>query len=135
MGFFLAVERYPSWHPGVVRKVEVLERDGNGKPTMARGVLHVAVGPLVKDFDLRLAVTLEDPRTVKLRRIPNDAADLERFNVTWRLEPEQGAARERTRIRLEIQASLSVPRLVPLTGVGDRLAEGFVSAATKALGQ
>jgi hypothetical protein len=132
--FFRAVDRYPTWHPTVVRKVDVLERDGDGHPTRARGVLHVAVGPLVKDFDLVLAVTVEGERTVKLTRIPNDAADLERFEVIWRLEPGEGTAGKRTRIRLQVQASLSVPRLVPVVGIGDRLAEGFVSAATRALG-
>lgn len=132
--FFLAVDRYPTWHPGVVRKVEVLERDGDGSPTRARGMLHVAVGPLVKDFDLVLSVMLEDPRTVSLKRVPHHPGDEERFEVTWHLEEGGVTAREGTWIRLDLQASLSVPRLVPVGGIGDRLAEGFVSAATRALG-
>jgi hypothetical protein len=90
----------------------------------------VAVGPIVKDFDLVLAITVEDGRTVKLTRLPNHPGDEERFDVTWRLA-EAGAG---TRIRLEVRATLSVPRFVPVGGIGDRLAEGFVSAATKALG-
>jgi hypothetical protein len=126
--FLAAVERYPSWHPEVVRKVEVLVRDGVGEPTRARALLHVAVGPLVKDFNLVLAVTAPDPQTVKLNRIPNHPGDEERFTVTWRVQ--EGA---RTRISLKVEASLSVPRLVPVGGIGDGLAQGFVSAATKAL--
>jgi hypothetical protein len=128
--FFRAVDRYPSWYPDVVRKVEVLERDAESNPTKGRGLLHVAVGPIVKDFDLVLAITVEDGRTVKLTRLPNHPGDEERFDVTWRLA-EAGAG---TRIRLEVRATLSVPRFVPVGGIGDRLAEGFVSAATKALG-
>lgn len=127
--FLRAVDRYPTWYHEVVRQVDVLERDGDGNPARARALLHVAVGPLVKDFDLVLAVTLADPRTVTLSRLPNDSGDQERFEVTWRLEP--GAA---TRMRLDIDAILSVPRLVPVGGVGDRMAEGFVTAARKALG-
>ena len=130
MRFFRAVDRYPDWHPEVVRKVEVLERDGEGEPVRARAVLHVAVGPLVKDFNLVLAVGLPDAQTVKLTRIPNHPGDDERFDVTWRLR-EEGAG---TRIRLEVQASLSVPRFVPVGTIGDGLADGFVSSATRALG-
>ncbi|HWC86471.1 MAG TPA: SRPBCC family protein [Solirubrobacteraceae bacterium] len=127
--FLRAVDRYPSWHPDVVRQVEVVERDGEGNPTRGRGKLHVAVGPLVKDFDLILAVTLEDSHTVKLTRIPHDDEDEERFEVTWRLAEAPGG----TRLRLDVRASLSVPRFLPVGGIGDRLAEGFVSAAARAL--
>jgi len=127
--FFRAVDRYPTWHPEVVRKVEVVDRDGDGEPTRARAVLHVAVGPLVKDFNLLLEITAPDPRTVKLSRVPHDAGDEELFQVTWRVE-EGGS---QTRIRLAVQASLSVPRLVPVGGIGDGLAQGFVASATKAL--
>ena len=127
--FFRAVDRYPTWHPEVVRKVEVVDRDGDGQPTRARAVLHVAVGPLVKDFDLLLEITVPDPRTVKLSRVPHHAGDEELFQVTWRVE-EGGS---QTRIRLAVEASLSVPRLVPVGGIGDGLAQGFVASATKAL--
>jgi hypothetical protein len=128
--FFLAVDRYPTWHPEVVRKVEVLERGGDGNPTSARALLHVAVGPLVKDFNLVLAVTLHpDPMAVKLTRVPHGPGDDERFEVAWYLEE----AGEGTRIRLEVAAALSVPRFVPVGGIGESMASGFVSAATKAL--
>ncbi|HEY5318848.1 MAG TPA: SRPBCC family protein [Solirubrobacteraceae bacterium] len=128
--FLRAVDRYPTWHPDVVREVEVLDRDGDGYPVKARGKLHVAVGPLVKDFDLILAITVEDARTVKLSRVPHGPGDDERFEVTWRLQ-DAGAG---TRIQLEIAAALSVPRFVPVGGIGDGLAQGFVSSATRALG-
>jgi Polyketide cyclase / dehydrase and lipid transport len=127
--FCLAVDRYPTWYPEVVRTVEVVNRDADGEPTRARAVLHVAVGPIVKDFDLALAITLAEPRTVKLTRVPNHAGDDERFDVTWRLEEDASS----THIRLDVAASLSVPRFLPVGGIGDGLAAGFVSAATRAL--
>lgn len=123
--FLRDVERYPDWHPEVVRRVEVRERDAEGNATRARGLLHVSVGPVVKDFDLVLAVTLPGPRTVQLRRIPHDDDDPERFEVTWRVEQNL--------LRLDVRATLSVSRFLPVTGIGDRLAAGFVSAATRAL--
>jgi hypothetical protein len=126
--FLRAVDRYPTWHPNVVRSVEVLERDGDGHPTKAQAKLHVSVGPLNKDFNLTLAVTLEGPRTVKLTRVPHGPGDDERFEVTWRLE-EGGE----TRISLQLEANLSVPRIVPIGGIGDAMAAGFVTAATRAL--
>jgi hypothetical protein len=126
--FFRAVDRYPAWYPEVVRTVEVLERDAEGGPARARAVLHVTVGPIVKDFDLVLAVTLPDAGTVNVTRVANHPGDDERFDVTWRLEP--GA---RTTIRLEVEASLSVPRFLPVGGIGDGMAKGFVVAAIRAL--
>ena len=39
-----------------------------------------------------------------------------------------------TQIRLDLAANLDVPRFVPLGGVGDSMADGFVSAATRELG-
>jgi hypothetical protein len=122
-----AVDRYPVWHPDVVKQVEVLDRDDRGHARSARAILHVSVGPLVRDFHLVFVVQVE-PATVKLNRIPHHASDRERFDVTWRLD---GAAD--TQIGLELGANLSVPRLVPLGGVGDSLAHGFVSAAVRAL--
>jgi hypothetical protein len=127
--FLLAVDRYPIWHGDVIRRVEVLERDGDSRPTMARALLHVAVGPVVKDFDLTLAITHDGVRMVKLTRVPHHASDPERFEVTWRLDEMGG-----TRINLDLEATLPVPRLVPIGGIGDHLAQSFVTDATRALG-
>jgi hypothetical protein len=119
-----AVDRYPDWYPEVVRSVEVLERDAAGVPSRARTELHVAVGPVTQDFDLLMAVTVEPPATVKLVKIGGSA----RFNVIWRLQAGDG-----TRLSLELDASLDVPRFLPLGGVGDSVARGFVSAASAEL--
>lgn len=130
--FLLAIDGYPSWFPAVVRRADVLERDPDGRPTRATATLHASVGPIVRDFDLRLTVTTEHLRTITLARIPHDPSDPERFDVVWRLAPAAGAAG--SEIRLALSASLSVPRLVPVGGIGESMATGFVAAAADALG-
>ena len=129
MSLLTAIDRYPTWHPDVVKEAEVLERDADGHPTRARCKLHVERGPMTRDFDLVMSVKVDPAGTIELSRVPHEPADGERFNVTWRVEPAGG-----TRIRLELLADLDVPRFVPLGGVGDSIAEGMVSAATRALG-
>lgn len=119
---------YPSWYPEVVQEVEVVELGSDGRPTKARTTLHVSQGPIVKDFNLLLAVTVERPAMVKLARIPNNSSDQQRFAVTWRLED-----RGDTSIWLGLDANLSVPRFIPIGSVGDAIARGFVRAATRAL--
>ncbi|HYB26691.1 MAG TPA: SRPBCC family protein [Solirubrobacteraceae bacterium] len=123
------IDRYPSWYPEVVKEAEVLERDGQGRPTKAHTVLHVERGPLTKDFNLVMTVNVDPSAgTIALRRIPHGPDDPEQFDVTWSVDESNS-----TRIRLELAANLSVPRLIPLGGVGDSLAQGLVSAATRAL--
>ena len=124
LGLVEAVDEYPLWYPEVVRAVEVLERDAGGMPRRARTRLHVSAGPLSKDFDLLMAVTVEPPATVKLAKVGGAA----KFDVVWRLDE-----RENTRIALELDASLDVPRFLPLGEVGNAVAQGFVAAATAEL--
>ena len=119
-----AVDGYPAWYPDVVRTVEVLERDARGLPSRARTELHLSVGPLTKDFDVLMAVTVEPPATVKLVKVGGTA----KFDVIWRLRDG-----ENTRLALELAANLDVPRFLPLGGVGDSVAQGFVSAASAEL--
>ena len=119
-----AVDGYPTWYPDVVRTVEVLERDQRGLPSRAQTALHLSVGPLTKDVDLLMAVTFESPATVRLAKVGGTA----KFDVIWRLE--EG---EKTRLALELDANLDVPRFVPIGGVGDAVAQGFVSAASAEL--
>jgi ribosome-associated toxin RatA of RatAB toxin-antitoxin module len=126
----IAVESYPRWHPAVVRNVEVVERSDDGHATRARTALHVVVGPVTKDFTLVMAVVTIRPQSVTLTRIPHGPSDAEEFGVRWRLVEENSA----TRINLDVEANLSVPRFLPLGGVGDQLAGGFVTAAAGALG-
>lgn len=119
-----AVDRYPEWHPEVVRSVEVVEWDAGGVPSRARTELHVAVGPLTQNFDLLMAVRTESPASVTIAKVGGSA----KFDVVWRL---QGG--ESTRVSLELDANLDVPPLLPLGGVGDSVARGFVSAASAEL--
>jgi ribosome-associated toxin RatA of RatAB toxin-antitoxin module len=124
-----AVDRYPAWHPAVVKEVDIVERDADGKPTQVRTTLHVSVGPIVRDFHLLMAVQTTHPTAVSLERLRNQPSDREEFEVRWHLT-EQGAS---TRITLDVAATLSVPRLVPVGGIGDTMASGFVVAAAAAI--
>lgn len=119
-----AVDGYPLWYPEVVRGVEVLERDARGLPSRAQTKLHLSTGPVTKDFDLLMAVTVEPPASVKLAKVDGNA----KFDVIWRLTKG-----ENTRIELAVDASLDVPRFLPLGDVGNSVAQGFVSAASAEL--
>jgi hypothetical protein len=112
----------------VVRSVDVLERDPTGQPTRVHAKLHLAQGPLSKDFDLEMTVTVQPPGTVQLTRVPHEPSDEERFEVTWHVDAPAHA-----QIRLDLHANLSVPRFLPLGGIGDAVADGFVNAAARAL--
>src|SRR5689334_3289962 len=70
-----AVQGYPAWYPEVVRRVEVVESDRAGQATRARATLHVAHGPLVRDFNLLLAIATKPAGTITLARVPHDPAD------------------------------------------------------------
>ena len=122
------IDGYPTWCGDVVQEAEVLERDAEGHPTQARTRLHVERGPLTRDFNLVMSVRVEPAGTIKLSRIPHEPSDAERFDVTWRVDGPPG-----TRIQLDLAANLNVPRLVPLGGVGDSLAQDLLSAATREL--
>jgi ribosome-associated toxin RatA of RatAB toxin-antitoxin module len=119
-----AIEGYPEWHPEVVRWAEVTGRDALRRPTRAKATVHLGIGPLTRDFRLDLEVTTVPDRLVRLERIPHGSSDPEQFTVEWKIEPDQD-----TRLTVELRASLSVPRLLPVQGVGDSVARGFLEAA------
>jgi ribosome-associated toxin RatA of RatAB toxin-antitoxin module len=123
------VESYPRWYPEVVREIEVLERDAAGAAQQVRAILHAAVGPINRDLELRLGVT-RGADTVVLARVPHAGSDRERFEVNWRVVR---AGAQQARIELSLAASLDVPRLLPVGGLADTLATGFVSAAVREL--
>jgi Polyketide cyclase / dehydrase and lipid transport len=122
-----AVDRYPDWHPEVVQEVEVLASN-EGHPTRVRAKLHLARGPLVKDFNLVMSVATDGRRQVKLTKVHDAVSGPEVFEVTWLVE-DTGP----TLIRLDLAASLDVPRFLPVGGVGDGIAQGFAAAAVKEL--
>ncbi len=121
------VERYPEWYPSVVRRVAVIDRDGAGRPIRARTQLHVAHGPIIKEFDLTMAVATQRPSAVTLSKV---GGSQQRFDVGWRLRDGSGSG---TRIEVDLRASLDVPRFIPVGGIGDAIAQGFVVAARDAL--
>ncbi len=122
------IESYPGWYPEVVRTMQVVQRDEQGAPVRAETTLHLSRGPLVKDFELLLALDARPPSRVMLSRVPHGPPDGEEFEVTWRLE-DRGS----THIELELRASVAVPRLLPVGDLADAFARGFVDAAIKQL--
>ena len=120
-----AVEEYPRWYPEAIKSATPLERDAAGYVTKVQAVLHVAAGPIVKDFNLTLAVSQPSLQVVKLIREPHAAGDQERFEVTWTVAERQ--------LAVALDANLSVSRFLPIDPVGPMIANGFVNAAARAL--
>lgn len=127
-----AVDRYPEWHPDVVRQVEVIDRDRahGGQPDEVRVTLRVPVlGGLGPDREMLMAVEAEaeaEAGRVTLRRRPYDERDREQLEAVWTIEGDRP-----TQLSLTVEAQLDVPGLVPLGAVGDTLAGGFVEAAAR----
>jgi hypothetical protein len=118
-----AVDRYPDWCGDVIRQVEVLESDADGQPSRVRMTVHVARGPIEREFNLFLAVVAGPPQLVKLTRVTDHPTNQE-FNATWLLSPG-----ESTRITLKLDAKLRVPWYFSGRGIGDAIAKRFVEAA------
>jgi hypothetical protein len=128
LAFLQALEGYPAWYPDVVREVTILESGDDGLPTRAETKLHLSYGPVSRDLDLLLAVHVRSPGLVKLTQVPGEPSSDASFDATWRLESHAG-----TRLALELDATMPVPRLVPLGGIGDEFAAGFMEAAVSEL--
>jgi hypothetical protein len=126
--FLAEVDRYPSWHPEVVRSASVLQRGADGVPVRARADVHLALGPISHDLKLVLDVAVEPAREVRLTRVAGDACDEEQFTLVWQVEPGSP-----TRLQLELAARVDVPRFVPVGSIGGPFAQGFVDAASRAL--
>jgi hypothetical protein len=122
--FLASLEAYPDWYPDVVREVEVVESGKDGLPLSAETKLHLAYGPVSRDLDLLLAVKVSRPGLVQLTHVPRGPSSGASFNATWHLHERDG-----TELELELDATMPVPRLVPLGGVGDAFASGFMQAA------
>ena len=120
-----AVDRYPDWYPTVIREVDVLQRGPDGHPTRARTKVHLAAGPLAHDFQFEVLVSVEDTRRVTLTRVADQGSEHNRLEVQWDVSPGQ--------LQVDLQAALDVPRFLPLGGIGNSVAQGFIEAATRAL--
>jgi hypothetical protein len=122
--FLAALDEYPGWYPDVVKEVQVVEHDPDGLPLKAETKLHLSYGPVSRDLDLLLAVRVRRPDLVQLTHVPRGRSSGTAFDATWRLE-DHG----QTHLDLDLDATMPVPRLVPLAGVGDAFAVGFMQAA------
>jgi ribosome-associated toxin RatA of RatAB toxin-antitoxin module len=122
-----AVDHYPDWCPDIVRYVDVLDRGVGGQPSRVRMRMRIARGALATEFDLLLTVVVEPLRTVRLTRVTDHPTNQE-FTATWTLGPAGS-----TRVALELDAKLRVPWYVHAHGVGDVIADGFITAACRML--
>jgi ribosome-associated toxin RatA of RatAB toxin-antitoxin module len=133
-GLVADVERYPDWYPAGVKRVEVLERDADARPTLVAARLSLGDGPLRKDFNLQLAVETTAPDTsgVELRRVKRNAADGEQMVVAWALAPDGDAG---TQLTVELRAALNLPPFLPVAAIAKSVADGFLAAALNALAE
>jgi hypothetical protein len=122
-----AVDTYPDWCPDIVGDVDMLERGSDGQPSRVRMRVHIERGPVVRDFDLLLAVVVQPTKSVRLTRVTDHPTE-QAFDATWLVEPVGS-----TRIALRLDAKLRVPSYIPAAGVGNMIAEAFVGAAARAL--
>ena len=121
-----AVDRYPQWYPERIREVAVVERGREGFPGVVRATLRVEIGPFAQDVHVLLR-TVADDEGVTLMRVAHEPEDPEELEVRWRVSPG--------RLSVELVARLEVPRLLPVGGVGESIARGFVQAAARALAE
>ncbi|MDE3134042.1 MAG: SRPBCC family protein [Acidobacteriota bacterium] len=126
----LDVERYPQWYADGAKRVEVLERDGEGVAVAVDAVLAAVAGPLRKEFPVRLAVQRERPTRVALARVSDDRGDHEALTIAWGL---RSLAPAETEITVELVAVLDVPPFLPLDPVAREVANGFLQAALRSL--
>ena len=124
----LAVDRYPQAYPEVIRRVEVIDRHANGSPLMAEATVSLGLGPVQRDFDLRVKLSWKKDRLVRLTRVPDDRSDLERVTLSWHISPGPP-----TRLTVRLRARLEVPRVIPVQGAGGVVARGLLEAASRTL--
>lgn len=124
----LAVDRYPQAYPEVIRWVEVVDRHPDGSPLLAVAQVSLGLGLVQRDFELRVRVSFQTDRLVRLTRVPDDRSDLERLTLTWHIYPGPP-----TRLTVRLRARLEVPRVIPVHGAGGAVARGLLDAASRTL--
>jgi ribosome-associated toxin RatA of RatAB toxin-antitoxin module len=123
-----SIDRYPAWFE-IVREVEILDREADGRPRLVRVEIYVPQSPFGTDFSFVVAVEADRPARMQFTKLPNGPADEDRIEVTWRMR-EAGW----TEIEFEFDAEVSfVPGYLPVGGAGDVIAEVILDAATTAL--
>jgi ribosome-associated toxin RatA of RatAB toxin-antitoxin module len=122
-----SIDRYPAWFE-VVRAVEILERERDGRPRLVRVELHVPQSPFGTDFELLVAIHADRPGAMRFTKVPDGPADPDRLELTWQLT-ESGS----TQIEFEFDAAMSfVPGYLPVGSAGDAIAEAILNAAAAA---
>jgi hypothetical protein len=112
------VARWPDWYPAV-RSVEV-----------AGERVHVRAQMLGMPLSFQADVRRGPPQTVEVERVPYDEDDAEELRIVLSVQPEPAGSR----VAADFSARVDVPRLLPLPGgVGDRVADGLLSALAEHL--
>ncbi|MGC9221818.1 MAG: SRPBCC family protein [Solirubrobacteraceae bacterium] len=124
------VEHYPQWYPDGVRRVEVLERDGDGTAMRVDAVLNAIAGPLRRQFEVRLDVERIRPTKIGLVRVADDRGDHEALTIIWLLRQLNAAE---TEVTVEMVAYLDVPIFLPIDPIAREVANGFLQAAIAAV--
>lgn len=124
-----AVQRYGEWNGDLFRELEVLQR----KPLRVRAIVDAKAAPFLRTIELTVVVHTDPPHAVRITRIPNEPSDPEQLELLWRVDHDSDSSA--TRIDLQIVAlASSVPRFVPLGGIGNTIARKLLASATEALG-
>jgi ribosome-associated toxin RatA of RatAB toxin-antitoxin module len=124
----VSIDHYPAWF-GIVRHAEILEREPDGCPRLARVELHVPQSPFGTDFSFTVAVETDRPTEMWVTKLPDGPADRDRLELTLRMREDRS-----TEIEFEFEAAVSfVPSYLPVGGAGDLIAEAILDAATAAL--
>jgi ribosome-associated toxin RatA of RatAB toxin-antitoxin module len=122
-----SIDRYPVWFE-MVREVEILDREPDGRARLARVEIYVPQSPFGTDFSFIVAVEADRPAKMQLTKLPDGPADEDRIKLTWRMR-ENGW----TEIEFEFDAVVSfVPGYLPVGSAGDVIAEVILDAATTA---
>src|SRR5581483_7918013 len=94
------LERYPSWYPEVVRRVQIVSPEADRAPVQARTTVHLGIGPIQRDFNLLMQLSSEAGRVIRLARVKDEASDAEELSATWRIEDRSPG--DRTRLTVEV---------------------------------
>jgi ribosome-associated toxin RatA of RatAB toxin-antitoxin module len=98
-------ERYPEWHP-VIKSVEVLERDADGRASTARLVVDASVSTVT----VEVGFSYEPPGTVECQRRSGD------LNEMWTRFELADLGSERT--RLDYSTGLDPGRMLSMMARG-----------------
>jgi ribosome-associated toxin RatA of RatAB toxin-antitoxin module len=123
-----SIDRYPAWFE-FVRDVEILEREPDGRPRLARVAVHVPQSPFGTDFSFVVSVQDDRPAAMQFTKLPDGPTDQDRLELMWRVRENRS-----TEIEFEFDAAVSfVPGYLPVGAFGDVIAAAILHAATTAL--